>query len=184
MEKETTRLFSFIAFILLINCCELVYGEEQENKIYSFSDNSQYHHQIYTAEEIVVFKTILGTFGYELNTESDDWDKNTDDAVRAFQRDHLLKQDGRIGPKTLGAMAKVLQGELVTTALKPESKIPLGLYSSPRPPEVRRGDMLKVFDFETGEFRNGRVVSILGDTVQVSDRKTGEVFYIHLKDIK
>ena len=65
----------------------------------------EYHHERYTPEERKFLKTILVFLGHPLDFSTDRWDKETDQAVRSFQRANGLTTDGIIGPKTLRVMA-------------------------------------------------------------------------------
>ena len=72
--------------------------------------------------EVAYVQAILMDLGYNLQPYGADGDfgKKTEEAVREFQRDHGLEQDGIVGPKTLAAMenAEPLAEEKYTVTIR------------------------------------------------------------------
>jgi hypothetical protein len=63
------------------------------------------YYQRYKSHEKIILKCALVLLGYELDYKTDQWDGNTDYVVRDFQEKNNLKPDGKVGTRTIQAMA-------------------------------------------------------------------------------
>jgi len=75
----------------------------QSSSVYDYQ-NKYFHNKNYSAQERIHLKCAFMLLGYDLICKSDEWDEKTDIAVRSFQSKNNLKEDGKVGPKTLSVL--------------------------------------------------------------------------------
>lgn len=161
---------------------ETTYDEEETA---DYESPSSIYHERYSPEERMAFKRTLAYLGYDVDPKSPDWLKRTDKALRQFQEDHGLTPDGKIGPITMFALENAMREEAVISVSK-QDYASLPVYSDfwvnyVKGKKAKKGELLKYYDYETGEFKYAEIEFQDQTTVKTHNYKI-QNFYIDITD--
>lgn len=161
---------------------EATYDEEETAE---YESPTSLYHDRYTPEERIAFKKTLAYLGYDVDPESADWVKRTDKALRQFQTDHGLTPDGKIGPITLFSLENSMREEAVVSISRQDYTL-LPVYSDfwvnyVKGEHAKKGELLKYYDYETGEFKYAEIEYQDEKSVRTDNYKI-QNFYIDISD--
>lgn len=179
------RLTPYLIVTLIFASGITVPGVAQIGEGFSAPENILFHQNTFTFEERVLLKAVLTSLGYQADSETGQWDEETDLAVRMFQQTQDMIPDGRIGAQTLIEIATVLRDREKRYDMEPWVRRSGRRHSSaPTVSKVNIGETLKYLDFDSGKFKYGKVVSVSGNIVVLYDDDEGTYVDIDMEDIE